>query len=78
MSEKTTNEAAVGYAAGQGSLGRSNPEQGAKSKSASVLTIIVRCAFVAFLIGSAMLRVRRSCSSLPHTASGPWEDCSSR
>lgn len=53
MSEKTTNEAAVGYAAGQGSLGRSNSEQGAKSKSASVLTIIKFAgAFVAFLIGS--------------------------
>lgn len=52
MSEKISNKAAVGYAAGQGSLGQSGSENG-KDGKANVLTIIKFAgAFVAFLIGS--------------------------
>ncbi len=51
MSEKTTNAAAVGHAAGQGSLGRGDAQE--KGGKASVLTIVKFAgAFVAFLIGS--------------------------
>ena len=53
MSEKTTNNAAVGYAAGQGSVGLSGAASDAKGGKANVLTIIKFAgAFVAFLIGS--------------------------
>lgn len=56
MSDGIKNEAAVGYAAGQGSLGRKGcgaDDDGGKDGKANVLTIVKFAgAFVAFLIGS--------------------------